>query len=194
MRLYQLKKEKFSKKCKIDLTKSKVCFTFSDVRRIENKRGKNGKAEYLKGRIMNRTQKIALYNLIVIVISLSFSAGAVTIMALTFGFPSAFAGFGFLAICIFTTLAPLFFRKDKQCKVEHDERDILIIKNSELTANNCSNIYFVLVSITALLVFGLNGTVSVLTLPVMIAGAYAISGLARSVSVLVQYGKGARGE
>ena len=143
---------------------------------------------------MNRTQKIALYNLIVIIISLSFSAGAVTMTALTFGFPSALGGFGFLAICIFTGPAPLFFRKEKQCKVEHDERDILIIKNSELTANNCSNLFFVLVSITAMFIFGLNGTVSVLTLPIMVAGAYAISGLARSVSILVQYGRGSKGE
>jgi hypothetical protein len=143
---------------------------------------------------MNRTQKIALYNLIVIVISISFSAGAVTMMALTFGFPLAFAGFGFLAIYVFTGLAPLFFRKEKQCKVEHDERDILIIKNSELTANNYSNLYFFLVSWAALFIFGLNGTVSVLTLPVVVGGSYAISGLARSVSVLVQYGRGAQGE
>jgi len=143
---------------------------------------------------MNRTQKIALYNLIVIIISFSFCAGAVTIMALTFGFPLAFAGFGFLAICAFTGLAPLFFRKEKQYKVEHDERDILIIKNSELAANNCSNIYFFLVTWAAMFIFGLNGTVSVLTLPVMVGGAYAISGLARSVSILVQYSSGNKGE
>jgi len=139
---------------------------------------------------MNRAQKIALYNLIVIVVSISFSVGAVIMVALSTGFPVAFAGFGFLGLCIFTALAPLLFRKEKQYKVEHDERDILITKNSELTANNCSNVFFVLVSIIALFIFGLNGTVSVLTLPIMVAGAYAISGLARSVSVLVQYGRG----
>jgi hypothetical protein len=143
---------------------------------------------------MNRTQKIALYNLIVIIVSMSFTAGAVTMMALTFGFPLAFAGFGFLVIYVFTGLAPLFFRKEKQCKVEHDERDILIIKNAELTANNCSYLYFFLVSWAALFIFGLNGTVSVLALPIMVAGAYAISGLARSVSILVQYGRGDSGE
>jgi hypothetical protein len=141
---------------------------------------------------MNRQQKIALYNLIVIVVSLSFTAGAVKMTAMSFGFPAAFGGFGFLGLCIFTAPAPLLFRKEKQYKVECDERDILITKNSELTANNCSNAFFVLVSLTALFMFGLNGTVSVLTLPVMVAGAYAISGLARSVSVLVQYGKGGK--
>ena len=46
--------------------------------------------------------------------------------------------------------------------------------------------------ITALLIFGLKGTVSVLTLPIMVAGAYAISGLARSVSVLIQYSRGGK--
>ncbi len=143
---------------------------------------------------MNRTQKIALYNLIVIIISMSFTAGAVTMLALSFGFPAASGGFGFLGLCIFTAPAPLLFRKEKQYKVEYDERDILITKNSELTANNCSNTFLVVVSLTALFIFGLNGTVSVLALPVMVAGAYAISGLARSVSVLVQYGRGAKGE
>ena len=143
---------------------------------------------------MNRTQKIALYNLVVVIVSISFTAIAVTIMALSIGFPMAFTGFGFFGICVFTVPAPLFFRKEKQYKVEHDERDILITKNSELIAMNCSNVFFVLVSITSVFIFGLNGTISVLTLPVMIAGAYAITGLARSVSVLVQYGRGGKGE
>ena len=62
---------------------------------------------------MNRLQKIALYNLIVVIVSLSFTAGAVTMMVLWVGFPMAFAGFGFLGICAFTILAPLFFRREK---------------------------------------------------------------------------------
>jgi len=138
---------------------------------------------------MNRAQKIALYNLIVVIVSLSFTAGAVAMMVLWVGFPMACAGFGFLGICAFTILAPLLFRREKS-KVEYDERDILITKNSELIASDCSNGFFVLVSITALFIFGLKGTISVLTLPIMVAGAYAISGLARSVAVLVQYGWG----
>lgn len=142
---------------------------------------------------MNRAQKIALYNLIVVIISLSFTAGAVTVMVLYVGFPMAWAGFGFLGMCAFTILAPLFFRKEKQCKVEHDERDTLITKNSELIAMNCSSGLFLLVSIAAVFIIGLEGTVPVLTLPIMVAGAYAVSGLARSVAVLVQYGWGGKG-
>ena len=137
---------------------------------------------------MNRLQKIALYNLTVVIVSLGFTAGAVAMMVLWVRFPMACAGFGFLGICAFTMLAPLFFRREKS-KVEYDERDILITKNAELIASNCSNAFFVLVSITALFIFGLKGTVSVLTLPIMVAGAYAISVLARSAAVLAQYGR-----
>lgn len=139
---------------------------------------------------MNRQQKIALYNLIVIIISLSFTASAVTMMVCWVGFPMASAGFGFLGLCACTMFAPLFFRKEEKCKVEYDERDALITKNSELIAMNCSNSFFLLFSITSLFIFGLKGTVSVLTLPIMVAGAYAISGLARSLAILIQYSRG----
>jgi len=142
---------------------------------------------------MNRIQKIAIYNLIVITASLTFTAGAVTIMALWVGFPMASAGFGFFGICALTLFAPLFFKKAKR-NVEYDERDIQITKNSELVAMNFSNGFFILVSITALFLFGLEGTISVITLPIMVAGAYAISGLARSVSILIQYGWGRKGD
>ena len=76
---------------------------------------------------MNRMQKIAWFNLIVVSLALGLSVVAFSIGYFIFGLPArqAAGGFGFIGIMGFSGLSPVLFRKDKS-KVQFDERDTAI--------------------------------------------------------------------
>ena len=82
---------------------------------------------------MNRMQKIAWYNMIVIVAALTASGATVGLLAIFFGMPKALGGLGFLGIAGFMGLSPVLFRK-KQGDVDFDERDLLIYRKAIIVA------------------------------------------------------------
>ena len=61
---------------------------------------------------MNRAQKIALFNLVVIILSLALSILAVRMLAARCGFPDAYAGLALLGICALVAVSPSIFRED----------------------------------------------------------------------------------
>ena len=78
---------------------------------------------------MNRLQKIAWFNLVVILTGLVLSSIAVAVLAFVAfvaerPLRAALGGLGFMGIIGFTGLSPLLFRKAKG-QVEFDERDQL---------------------------------------------------------------------
>lgn len=96
---------------------------------------------------MNRAQKIAWFNLIVIAASLSISSVVVGVLATVIGMPKALARLGFLGICGLMGLSPFILRKDK-CPVSFDERDELIQKRAVLGGFAASYGFFVAVCMT----------------------------------------------
>ena len=108
---------------------------------------------------MNRWQKIARFNIIVISTSLLLTGSAVLILALKWGFPLAFAGFAFLGILGMMGLSQIIYKKDEQEKVEFDERDLLIQRKSALAGFTGSSLFFGLVCMVTWGIVGIKGSV-----------------------------------
>ncbi len=61
---------------------------------------------------MNRAQKIALFNLLIVVASVGLSALAVWVLSGRCGFPDAYAGLALLGVCALVAVSPSIFRDD----------------------------------------------------------------------------------
>ena len=139
---------------------------------------------------MNRQQKLAWFNVGVLAFSLVLSSTVVFWMALKAGFPLALSGFGLLCVCLLHLLGPVFFRKKGQPgQVVFDERDTQIAQRSIFYGDVVSNIFFVSTFVCALFALGLDGSVRVTSLGVIVCGAYFVSKLSESVTTLVLYGR-----
>jgi Cu/Ag efflux pump CusA len=144
---------------------------------------------------MNRTQKIARFSLIVILIALTLSVIAVGVLYFVVGLPirRALGGFGFIAICGLTGLAPLLYKKERG-KVSFDERDLLIQKKASLRAYTIFWVLFVLAAMIPFFVLGPDGAVSVKYLAAMVFGGMVTVMLVQSIVTLEEYGWRDRGE
>ena len=140
---------------------------------------------------MNRWQKIAVFNILVIFFSLSLAIGAVTAIGITKGFPKAYAGLGFLGLCGLLGLQPVLFRKDKS-KVSFDERDLLIFRKTALIGFTASYLFFVFACMGCWWYARADGMINVVVLPLIVVGGYIASELFRSASLLILYARGAK--
>ncbi len=138
---------------------------------------------------MNRMQKIAWYNLIVIVTTLAASGATVGLLAIFFGMPIALAGLGFLGIAGFLGLSPVLFRK-KQGDVDFDERDVLINRKATVIAYSIFWLFFTAACMVPFLVLGRGATIRIVVLPIMLGSGYVIFQLTQSIVILILYGKG----
>ena len=144
---------------------------------------------------MNRAQKIARFNLIVILTSLILSTIAVSVLYLVVGLPMrrAVGGFGFIGICGLMGLSPFLYKKERD-KVSFDERDLMIMRNASLGAYSIFWVLFVLAAMIPFSVLGPKGMVSVKYLAAMVFGGMIIVVLVQSVITLVAYGWREEGE
>ncbi len=142
---------------------------------------------------MNKTQKIAWYNLIVILVSLTLTGAAVGTLTIIVGMPGAISGFGFLGFLGLLGLQPILFRKDKS-KVSFDERDILISRKSVILGFTLSYLFFVFACMGCWWYARADGMIDVKVLPLIVVGGYLTSELSRSITILVQYGRGDKNE
>lgn len=94
---------------------------------------------------MNRAQKIARFNLIVILVALILSTIAVSALYFVVGLPMrrAVGGFGFIGICGLMGSSPFLYKKEGD-KVSFDERDLMILRNASLGAYSIFWFLFVL--------------------------------------------------
>lgn len=138
---------------------------------------------------MNRTQRIARFNLIVVSTALGLSALAVSTMYFIFNLPirRAIGGFGFIGICGLLGLSPILF-KSKHGRVEFDERDLLIQRRASLGAYAIFWLLFVIAAMAPFFVLGPDGKVSVKYLAAMVFGGMAVVTLVQSIVTLEQYG------
>jgi hypothetical protein len=137
---------------------------------------------------MNRAQKIAWFNLIVLLTALGLSTIAIGILYYIAGLPlrCSLGGFGLLGICGLIGLSPILFRK-KQSQVGFDERDQLIHKRATLIAYSVFWVFFTAACMIPWWVLKTGASIRVVVLPVMLAGGFIIVQLVQSVAVLVQY-------
>ena len=142
---------------------------------------------------MNRQQKIAWFNVVILAFSLLLSSTVVFWMALKAGFPLALSGFGLLCVCLLHFLGPAFFRKKAQPgQVVFDERDTQIAQRSIFYGDIASNVFFVSTFVCALFALGFEGSVRVTSLGVIVCAAYFVSKLTESLTTLVLYGREAK--
>ena len=139
--------------------------------------------------IMNRMQKIAWFNLIVVSLALGLSVAAFAIFHFVLGLPAnrAAAGFGFIGIMGFLGLTPVLFRKDKD-KVQADERDLAILRKATVIAYSVFWVLFVAAAMIPWFIIGPSGTITINYLPWMVFGGMCVVMLLQSIVTLNEYG------
>jgi len=147
---------------------------------------------------MNRWQKIAWYNLVVVLISLVLCGIAVTVLAYLASVAerplrAALGGLGFLGVIGFAGLSPFLFRKTKG-QVEFDERDQLYNMRAWFAGYCASYLFFVVVCMTTWFIYGPKGAISVNILPLTALGGLMALILVHSLAILGQYGWTSKGE
>jgi hypothetical protein len=136
-----------------------------------------------KGKIMNASQKLAWFNLAVVV----FTGAAVLALLPVLG-RGALGGFGLLGLLGFGVL---FYRR-RHGQVLSDERDALIQKRSWLLAYTVFWVVFVLAAaLLAPAVYGEEGGVPVVVAQASVFCAWMLVLAVASVATLVQYAGGA---
>ena len=142
---------------------------------------------------MNRYQKLAWWNLIVITFTIVFTAVAIAIEFHIRGYSTI--GLCFIAILALLKLNPFLFKKSQsQSGVISDERDSLIIKRALAFTFITFWWVFVISSLLLWWFVGPRNSVPTITLPLMIFGGAVFMKIVCSAAILVQYGKGDKGE
>lgn len=140
---------------------------------------------------MNRQQKIAWFNVVVLAFSLLLSSAVVIWMAVVEQAGTiALSGFGLLATCLLHLLGPAIFRKQhKPGQVLFDERDTEIARRAISYGDVSSNVCFVSIFVCIFLALGFKGSIPVISLGAILGVAYFVSKLTESVTTLVLYGR-----
>lgn len=136
---------------------------------------------------MNRTQKIAVFNLVVFGTSLLLAAIAVTVLYLLFGWPRANVGLAFIGFSGIAGFSPIIFRKQKDV-IDVDERDKLINRTAAFGGFAASYLWFCITG-TAFVNLMEPIFLKKFGLPVMIFGGMYVVFIVHSVLILVQYGR-----
>ena len=142
-------------------------------------------------KVMNRAQKIAWFNLIVLLTALGLSTIAIGVFYFIVGLPmrDALGGFGFMGVLGLLGLTPILFRKDKG-KVQYDERDLTICRKAAVVAYAIFWVLFVAAAMVPFFVLGPDGIVSVVYLCAMVLGGFLTVTLLQSIVTLKEYGWG----
>ena len=138
---------------------------------------------------MNRAQKVARFNLVVMSIALGLSALAVGVLYFVVDLPMrrAVGGLGLLGIWGLMGLSPILFKKEGG-EVDFDERDLLIQRKAWLGAYSIFWFLFVLAAMIPFFVLGPDGKVSVKYLAAMVFAGMAVVTLVQSIATLEMYG------
>ena len=139
---------------------------------------------------MNRMQKMSWMMVICIGTALVLSAIAITVLYFIFGFPVAWAGWGFMGITGFGGLAPIVFKKDPG-PVQCDERDQLINMKAAVASFGLSYGIFGLLCM-GIWVYRYSQsieTISIHLLPLLFGAAGITVYLTHAITILILYGK-----
>jgi len=138
---------------------------------------------------MNRYQKLAWFNLIVIATTIIVTSTVVAIELRIRGYSTI--GPCFVLIMALMKLNPFLFKKPKgPSSVVCDERDSLIVNRAAAVAYKLFWIVLVMSSFSLFLLIGPRNSVPTITLPLMVIGGGLFMKIVCSVAILVQYGWG----
>ncbi len=135
---------------------------------------------------MNRAQKIATYNLIMMI-----SGSAVVLLTSLMELPDLVCVIEIVIVFTLVFTSPLLFKK-KQGRVSFDERDAIINQRAMLVAFSAAFGCLGGQYIMPLIKVGLEGSVRVYELVAMYIGALICFVISKSLMVLIQYGWGGK--
>jgi hypothetical protein len=136
---------------------------------------------------MNRWQKTAWYNVIVIAVTLALTGAVVALLAFVVGMPLAYVGLGLLGFLGLLGLSPILFRA-KPSEVPFDERDRLIIRRAAVAGFGSAFLVVGLACMMPFFILGPRASISVGWLPLIFGGTTISLLLVHSVAILAQYG------
>jgi len=135
---------------------------------------------------MNRYQKLAWWNLIIITVTIIITSTAIAIEFHIRGYSTI--GPCFVAILALLRFNPLLFKKPQgRDKVVCDERDSFIRKRALSFAYTTFWIVLVLSSFLLFIIIGPKNSVPTITLSLMAIGGGLFMKIVCSVAILVQY-------
>ncbi len=140
---------------------------------------------------MNRYQKLAWFNLIVITATIIITTTAIVIEIRMRGYSTI--GVWFVGMLVLLKFKPFLFKKPQgQNKVACDERDSFIVKRAVSFAYTTFWIVFIVSSFAVHIFMGMGpkSSVPTITLPLMAVGGALFMKIVCSVAILVQYGRG----
>ena len=138
---------------------------------------------------MNRYQKLAWWNLIVITFTIIITTAAIAIEFHIRGYSEL--GLYFIAPLVLLRFNPFLFKKPQsEGGVVSDERDSFIIKRAVSFAYTTFWIVFFLLSFLLFIFLGPRSSVPTITLPLMVFGGALFMKIVCSTAILVQYGRG----
>jgi len=134
---------------------------------------------------MNRMQKVACFNLIVVVLAAGLSITTICVRYFVFGqaMQAAWEGIAFMAIASLTGISPFLF-KTKNGKVDFDERDKDIQRKAYRIGYAVFWVLFVSATVLPVFMIGLNGMIPVRYLTGMVFGAFFVVVAVRAIVML----------
>jgi hypothetical protein len=142
---------------------------------------------------MNRYQKLAWWNLIVVTFTIIVTTAAITIEFRIRGYSTL--GIYFIAPLVLLKFNRYLFKKPQsEGGVVSDERDTLIIKRALAFTFMASWWVFVISSLLLWWFIGPRNSVPTITLPLMALGGGIFMKIVCSAAILVQYGREPKGE
>ena len=135
---------------------------------------------------MNRVQKIAWYNLIVIFTVIIIVSVVFAVFYHIYGLPYARGSLGMLGLFGLLGLSAILFRA-KPGKVDFDERDLLIQRKSTAIAYSVFWILWIAGSMITWAIKGAENQISVNILPIMVMLGGLTVILVQSIAILSQY-------
>jgi len=142
---------------------------------------------------MNRYQKLAWWNLIIITFTIIITTAAIAIEFHIRGYSTL--GIYFLAPLILLQYNRYLFKKPQnEGGVVSDERDTLIIKRALAFTFMAFWWVFVISSFLLWWFIGPRKSVPTITLPLVVFAGALFMKIVCSVAILVQYGRGSKGE
>ena len=140
---------------------------------------------------MNRWQKIAWYNIIVILVTFGITGISIGVLAIKYGFPKALGGLGALGLLGLLGLSVVFFRKEK-AHVDFDERDQLIFYRATQITFALFWLLFTAICMVPWFIIGPNKTISSNALPIILFVTSIPLIFLQSLVTLILYGRGGK--
>ncbi|MCX5634900.1 MAG: hypothetical protein NTW55_03535 [Planctomycetota bacterium] len=142
---------------------------------------------------MNRLQKIACYNLVVIFAVITIVSVVFAVLYHIYGLPYARRSLCMFGLFGLMGLSAILFRA-KPGKVDFDERDLLIQRKSTTIAYSVFWVLWIAGSMITWAIKGAENQISANILPIMVVLGGLTVVLVQSVAILSLYDRGVKGE